>query len=70
MGALQIILTCGLSANVKTPNRNLSVQTASVSPAASQAEMVRKTIWRQEREVWERLYSTPEAIESTGNTCM
>ena len=70
MGALQTTLTRGLSVNVKTRNRNLSVQTASVSPAGSQPEIVRKTIWRQEREVWERLYSTLEAIESTGNTCM
>lgn len=49
MGAVWTTLIGGLSVNVITCNRHLSVQIASVSLAGSQPEIIRKTMWRQER---------------------
>lgn len=49
-------------------SRSLSVQIAAASPAGSQPEIIREMAWRQERSVWERWDSTPEARQSTGSS--
>lgn len=51
-------------------SRNLFVQIAAASRAGSEPEIIKEMAWRQERSVWERLDSIPEARQSTGSSYM